>query len=111
MPYKDISKRRESQKKYYKSHKKLYYLKNIARRKQLMEFINEQKDKPCADCGVKYPSYVMDFDHRDRGEKFSSVSQMATLHYASKEKIIKEINKCDLVCSNCHRIRTHCRIV
>lgn len=111
MPYKDLDKRRECNKRYYDRHKKLYYNKNLKRRRMLMSFINTLKDKPCKDCGVKYPSYVMDFDHRDSSQKTSSVSHMATLHYASRTKILEEIDKCDLVCANCHRIRTHCRVI
>ena len=66
-------------------------------------WIAEQKDKPCADCGNKYPSVCMDFDHL--GDKVEIVSRMVWANVA-KETILAEIAKCDLVCSNCHRIRT-----
>lgn len=68
-------------------------------------FINTFKDLPCADCGVQYPPYVMDFDHV-RGEKVGDLSVMWS---RSLETILTEIEKCDLVCSNCHRIRTYNR--
>lgn len=70
-----------------------------------VSYIREQKNKPCIDCNVKYPFYVMDFDHC-RGEKLFGLS-----NYSGKslEDIKLEIEKCDLVCSNCHRIRTHNR--
>jgi hypothetical protein len=71
-------------------------------------FIQEQKDKPCQDCGIKYPYYVMDFDHRPGEEKCFAIANMARTR-PSLEKVIEEINKCDIVCSNCHRIRTHNR--
>lgn len=61
------------------------------------------------DCGIKYPHYAMDFDHRDNTQKLTSVSLMITVHRYSKDKILDEIKKCDLICSNCHRIRTHNR--
>lgn len=63
------------------------------------------KEKPCTDCGVSYPYYVVDSDHV-RGEKVGNISSMINrpLH------ILKaEIAKCDNVCSNCHRERTHQR--
>lgn len=63
------------------------------------------------DCGKKYPPYVMDFDHRDRRTKIAGINQMINLHSYSKDKILIEINKCDLVCANCHRIRTYCGVV
>jgi hypothetical protein len=74
-------------------------------RKELREFIKQIKeDAPCLDCGVRYPWYVMDFDHV-LGDKYMEVSAMVANLY-SKEKILKEIAKCELICSNCHRIRT-----
>ena len=60
------------------------------------------KDKPCVDCGGKFPPECMDFDHV-RGEKLFSVMMRLT---ASKVRLETEIAKCDLVCANCHRIRT-----
>jgi hypothetical protein len=45
----------------------------------------------------------MDFDHRE--DKVEIVSRLLWAN-AAKEKILAEIAKCDLVCSNCHRIRT-----
>jgi hypothetical protein len=64
------------------------------------------KDVPCMDCGNKFPSECMDFDHREEGEKFKDISRMGTY---SMEKILEEIVKCDVVCANCHRIRTRLR--
>lgn len=63
------------------------------------------KDKPCADCGVKYPPVAMDLDHV-RGGKIRSVSSLVGSGYRI-ELILEELKKCEVVCSNCHRIRTH----
>ncbi len=111
MAYKDIIKRRECHKRYYQRNKLLYKEKNARRRKLLIDFVNSFKDGPCVDCGVKYPSYVMDFDHRDSKTKLTNINQMIHLHSYSKNKILKEIQKCDLVCANCHRIRTNSNIL
>lgn len=70
-------------------------------RRDVVVFKNAAKDAPCMDCGVRYPPYVMDFDHRDPTEKKMAVSRAKTLQAAADE-----IQKCDLVCSNCHRQRT-----
>jgi hypothetical protein len=61
---------------------------------------------PCVDCGINYPYYVMDFDHV-RGQKHANVMELVST--LSKKKIDEEIAKCEIVCSNCHRIRTHMR--
>ena len=67
------------------------------------ELINSAKKKPCADCGKRFPSVCMDFDHRPGCGKSMNLSQMGN---ARLELIVAEIAKCDVVCSNCHRIRT-----
>jgi hypothetical protein len=69
-------------------------------------YVRELKQSnPCGDCGDLYPRYVMDFDHRDGSEKSDIVSQL--INQLSWRRLREEIAKCDLVCSNCHRIRTH----
>lgn len=63
------------------------------------------KDKPCHDCGGTFPVFVMEFDHRDPTQKKMRVSAFAAAGHIPG--MLAEIEKCDLVCSNCHRIRTH----
>lgn len=60
------------------------------------------KAVPCYDCGNQFPPVCMDFDHV-RGRKRSGVSQMTQL---SDEIFYAEVAKCEVVCANCHRIRT-----
>lgn len=60
-----------------------------------------KNNKPCADCGMRYPYYVMQFDHL-RDKKFG----INKIRSHSWEKVLEEISKCDLVCANCHAIRT-----
>lgn len=70
-------------------------------------WIQELKEsEPCVDCGLRYPYWVMDFDHLDG--KVLNVSQ-AVQHGWGRERLQSEIDKCELVCSNCHRTRTHNR--
>lgn len=61
------------------------------------------KSVPCTDCGVLYPYYVMEFDHII-GTKSNSISGLMS---GTKGKLLLEISKCELVCANCHRIRTY----
>jgi hypothetical protein len=57
------------------------------------------------DCGQTFPPECMDFDHV-RGKKCAAVG---TLRGHKLSFLAAEIAKCDLVCSNCHRIRTRQR--
>lgn len=73
----------------------------------LAKYIQEYKERhPCMDCKTSYPYYVMDFDHV-RGKKHKNVAEL--IPTLSKKKIDEEIAKCEVVCSNCHRVRTHMR--
>ncbi len=82
-------------------------------RKAVKQWRNKRKDAldiskratPCYDCGIQYPHYVMDFDHRDPKTKEFNVSG-AFRRGMSNKRLEAEIAKCDLVCSNCHRERT-----
>ena len=61
----------------------------------------------CVDCGECNP-IVLDFDHLK--DKKYNVSRM--IHDGFSWKAIKkEIEKCQVVCANCHRIRTHNRLL
>jgi DNA-directed RNA polymerase beta' subunit len=85
--------------------KKQYYLDRDRERYELFKQISrDAKNKPCADCGNEYPYYVMDFDHRESARKVRHIAHLKD--FSSEEKLRKEISKCDVVCSNCHRIRT-----
>lgn len=72
------------------------------------EWARNLKNKPCMDCGVSYPPWVMDWDHRPGTEKLFNPSHINTY---GRDQIAAEIAKCDLVCANCHRQRTHERRV
>lgn len=64
----------------------------------------ELRAVPCADCGVRFEPCAMDFDHRDPTTKRYTVTRMVVR--ASTEAILVEVAKCDIVCANCHRMRT-----
>jgi hypothetical protein len=49
----------------------------------------------------------MEFDHRDPATKLAAV--MSLISKAGWERIAEEVAKCDIVCSNCHRLRTYVR--
>lgn len=98
----------EEAKKNYLENKDRYFKVAKNRDAELDKLIFECKDRPCTDCGIKYPPYVMDFDHLDGSAKEFNVSMMRRRRMAFK-KILDEIAKCEVVCANCHRIRTNTR--
>lgn len=107
MPYKDIQKSREAIRRHYYKNKAYYLEKNNRRRQQLRDYVNEIKSStPCTDCGLSYPYYVMDFDHL--GDKIDMISKLVKL--GGTKKLQEELTKCEVVCANCHRIRTFERI-
>lgn len=63
-----------------------------------------KESHPCTDCGNFFPYYVMQFDHLK--DKYLGIARMWA---HSLERIEQEIAKCELVCANCHAIRTHKR--
>lgn len=74
---------------------------------EFREAARAYKEKtPCKDCRNTFPHYVMEFDHvPERGLKVNTVSQMCNGN-TSPQKLEAEIAKCDLVCANCHKVRT-----
>lgn len=100
-----------------KAYQRQYYLANKARRiavaiegnkrhkAWIRETVHAAKEVPCADCGLRYPYYVMQFDHV-RGEKKFGIATSG-YKYINKQDLLDEIAKCEVVCSNCHAERTH----
>ena len=78
---------------------------NYIRKKRNSQFVwNYLEKHSCVDCGESNP-VVLEFDHRDVSTKVSTISDMIAGSY-SIERIKFEIEKCDVRCANCHRIRT-----
>lgn len=88
-------------------HKQLVAKVNSRRKRELQLFINKLKNNPCMDCNNKFPPECMDFYHI-RGKKLINIAEAVVKRWSMK-RVIKELEKCELVCSNCHRIRTRNR--
>jgi len=86
---------------HYRRNKADYLKRSVEQRKNFRKQLNELKNVPCTDCGNRYPAYVMQFDHLS--DKEFNVSQGHAKSFAS---VLKEIEKCEIVCANCHAIRT-----
>jgi|Laugrespbdmm15sd_2_1035082.scaffolds.fasta_scaffold29823_4 L-lysine 2,3-aminomutase len=62
----------------------------------------------CMDCFKKVErdnTFVFDFDHRDPEQKSFAISEY--LHTYTTVRLLHEMDKCDLICANCHRVRTN----
>ena len=111
MPFKDADKRREYQREYHKK----WYQSNAdkrraqvrLRRKQVREKLQMVKAQgECVMCGLSgsIATWALDYHHINHHEKVASVSYLVGNGYSWK-KIEKEIAKCELICSNCRRIK------
>jgi hypothetical protein len=99
---------------YHENHDRQLYLAKLRKQKYIEErkkWLEKLKNQPCSDCGKIFPPWVMDFDHGDGELKVASISWLAIHNTSNFETIQREIDKCDLVCANCHRQRTHERLV
>lgn len=76
-------------------------------RLEARQLIHEKKSVPCTDCGLKHPYWRMQFDHV-RGTKLFNVSRGVD-GWISFRLLLEEIEKCEVVCANCHADRTHFR--
>src|SRR5690349_7984783 len=79
------------------------FVRTSHRLKAVQKLLTELKSKPCMDCKQTFDPVCMDFDHRDPTQKVIEVTQ---LRNSNTERILEEIAKCDLVCANCHRLRS-----
>jgi 5-methylcytosine-specific restriction endonuclease McrA len=107
MAYKDPldSRKKLSRQRHYHKNRQRYIDTAKRNKVRMREYVRSLKEKPCTDCSVQYPYYVMHFDHLHSKEY-----DIATLvNYNNRGKIESEIAKCEVVCANCHAQRTHQR--
>jgi len=87
-------------KQHYQENKEFYINKQQKRRKEIKEFIDSFKTE-CDAC-YEYDKACLDFHHLDGADKDAAVSQALVNKWGNK-RIITEIEKCVVLCSNCHR--------
>ena len=72
--------------------------------RKVRAFVDKIKlEAGCMDCGYSQHSSALEFDHV-RGEKHFNIG--ARLTSVSRARLVAEMLKCDVVCANCHRVRT-----
>jgi formate dehydrogenase assembly factor FdhD len=80
------------------------------RRRELREWATELKrDQPCVDCHQSFHPAAMHWYHVRDSKEFL-ISDM-TMRGLSRDRILGEIAKCELVCANCSAVRTYERRV
>ena len=76
-----------------------------ARQDANLTLLRELRRVPCADCAGIFDPQQMDFDHRDPSAKAFGLTTPTALG-SSRDRLILEVAKCDVICAVCHRIRT-----
>tara|TARA_B100001778_G_scaffold83127_1_gene67448 strand:+ start:65 stop:454 length:390 start_codon:yes stop_codon:yes gene_type:complete len=94
---------RTTEKKTYRRHKCRFCYRNT--KKKLQKTYRNiiwmyKKERGCCHCGVIDPR-VLDFHHRDT--KDFSIAEQSKRGYG-KQRLLEEMEKCDILCANCHRI-------
>jgi len=69
----------------------------LVNRNTILEYFGEWK---CQACGFEGESYQLDCHHVHSSTKLRSPSQMGGM---KRENILNELNKCEMLCANCHR--------
>ena len=109
MPHKDKNKGKEWRRKWWASlsieRKREKQDKANKRARAVKLFLADYKvSKGCSDCGYNKHHSALEFDHI-KGQKDMNVCFAKSITQAKNE-----IKKCEVVCSNCHRVRTYNRI-
>lgn len=94
---------KEYMRKWYSENKQKHiaYVKN--RYTNLFQWIRDYKaERGCSICPEKHPA-CLDFHHRDSTQKEIEISNAISMKGWCKDRILVEVAKCDILCSNCHR--------
>lgn len=109
MPYKNVEDQRECGRsygrEYYQRNRQHLLVKQAEKNKTLREkqrqwLIDYKKELACARCGESHPA-ALQFHHRNREEKEFEIGLYTALG-CSKKRLLAEIEKCDVLCANCH---------
>jgi hypothetical protein len=92
---------------YQKDPQRHWDLRRRRREELLAWFRTLKEERPCVDCEQTFHFAAMQWDHIGT-DKVANVSDMVFRGF-SKKRILNEITKCELVCANCHALRTHLR--
>ena len=97
---------------YSQPRNKQHHLATLAKRRarrieRNRAIIRHLKGAPCTDCGLTFPPEAMDFDHLENKDELIS----KLVFSVGTKRLLAEISKCEVVCANCHRVRTQQRMI
>ena len=100
MPYKDRDAQRAYLSDHYRRNKTRYGMsQKINRIRAKLMVYQYLKAHPCVNCGEADPT-VLEFHHRDPASKDAPITALVRNGFA---RVAREIEKCDVLCANCHR--------
>jgi hypothetical protein len=109
VPYRDKEDKRRHNRRYspgyYQANKNKIKERAKHRRRELRKWFDEyRRECSCKSCGLSGADmpWALEFHHRNPAEKEEVVSWLVAQGYG-KERILREIAKCDVICANCHR--------
>jgi hypothetical protein len=110
MPFSDPKKKLEYQRRWWRNNREKHYewVRRWKKRENIWRqtLLRRLKRRPCADCGGTFHIAAMQFDHV-RGEKLFNIADSGPgKRCYSRKLLFSELRKCEIVCSNCHAIRT-----
>jgi len=110
MPYKDLQVRSQKQKiysrTYYEKNKQNVIKKiNVKKKAHKTWFVNFKKQLSCVTCGFDHPA-ALDFHHVEQKKSNRKLHKLISDGH-TKKRILAEIEKCVVLCSNCHRVHHH----
>lgn len=92
---------RKNVKKHYQDNKDRYLTKSKQYKKSVSNFVENKKvEKGCVVCGYNKCTQSLDFHHLNKNDKDFEVSRL--VNRCNWDKLLKEIDKCVVVCRNCH---------
>ncbi len=105
MPYKDSIKQKQAQHESYLRNKDKIIQRHRDRKASIRALVSSVKERtPCVDCGRQYTTRVMHYHHLTSSTKIDTVSNLVR-ESRSLSSILAEIEKCELLCANCHALR------
>jgi len=102
MPFKNLNKKRAYARELYQKQRNLAVKRVARRKKEIKNWIEDyKKTLKCSSCGENHPA-TLDFHHKNQKDKEKGICYFVSNGY-SIDKIENEIQKCQILCSNCHR--------
>jgi hypothetical protein len=100
--------RREYAASHYQANKSRRQAQNKKRQAEFFAwYISLKAGRPCADCGRVFHPAAMHWDHLPGADKKADLANLA--RRGNRQLILDEIKKCELVCANCHAVRSFAR--